>query len=359
MNSCLSKVSVIILNFNGLKDTINCIKSVLKSNYFNFEIIIVDNGSSANEVLMLNNIFGKSIKIIFSKTNLGYAGGCNLGVNYATGEYLVFLNNDTIVPKNWLENPINRLEEDKKIAFIQPKIKSLVFPGFFEYAGGAGGYIDFFGYPFVRGRIFGTLEQDIGQYDDEREIFWASGVCLFCRKIVFQKLGGFDPLFFAYAEEDDLCFRAIRAGFRNIYFPNVEIYHYGGKTSNRNIPYKLFLIHRNHIILLIKNVKLIELIIILPIRFLFDLFTSVYYLFIYKSIINSLVVFRSYSSLMFNIFRIIKTRQNYRIANFGLPYNRGILYKGSIVIDYFILQRRTWSEVILNKKIHVKLNKIF
>jgi GT2 family glycosyltransferase len=359
MKSRLPKVSVIVLNYNGFKYTVNCISSVLKSNYTNQEIILIDNGSSANEVLKLNNIFRKSIKIIISKTNLGYAGGCNLGVKHASGKYIVFLNNDTLVPKNWLDISIKKLYVDKNIAFLQPKIKSLEHPGFFEYAGGAGGYIDIFGYPFARGRIFGTLEEDIGQYDDGREIFWASGVCLFCRKSVFEKLGGFDTLFFAYAEEGDLCFRAIRAGYKNIYFPGVEIFHFGAKTSNKNIPYKLFLIHRNHIIMLLKNLRITELLFILPIKVILDFFTFIYYIAVYRSVINSLMILKSYISLFLIFPKIYRFRVKSSIRNYGYPYSRDIFYKRSIVFDYFVSRKSTWSEIILNTRYRVKLKKVF
>lgn len=352
-------VSIIILNYNGGKITENCLNSVLKSCGPNFEVILVDNGSRKKETEWFKKLYGEKIKIILSKTNLGYAAGNNLGAKKAKGKYLVFLNNDTIVPSDWLLKPVQRMEKDPKIAFLQPKIKWLKHKKFFEYAGGAGGYLDFFGYPFVRGRIFGSIEEDISQYDDEQEVFWASGVALFCQKKIFERLGGFDPFFFAYAEENDLCFRANRAGYKVVYFPGQEIFHFGGYTSNQNIPRKTFLIHRNHLILLVKNLKLTELFVILPLRLIMDTGSIFYYLFLFRSFKSAWMVVAAYGSFILNFPQIFKSRYQYGIKNFGYPKKEGLIYKNSIVWQYFILKKRRWAEIFDKKHCPSKLIKIF
>lgn len=352
-------VSIIILNYNGGKVTETCLNSVLKSRYSNFEIILLDNNSEKKEIRWLKKHYGKKIKIVLSKENLGYAGGNNLSAENAKGKYLVFLNNDTVVPFDWLKKPIQRMEKDSKIAFLQPKIKWLKHKNFFEYAGGAGGYLDFFGYPFVRGRIFGSIEEDIGQYDDEREIFWASGVALFCRKNIFKKLGGFDSLFFAYAEENDLCFRAHRAGYKVIYCPGQEIFHLGGYTSNQNIFRKIFLIHRNHLILLIKNLRFVDLLLVLPLRLIMDIVSMPYYLYRFKSFKNIRAVISAYGSLILNFPKILKSRNRYQIKNFGYPQKPNLVYRGSIVWQYFIAKQKRWIEIIEKNSCSSKLIKIF
>lgn len=352
-------ISIIILNFNGGKVTENCLGSVLKTRYPNFEIILVDNGSTPSERFRLEKRYGNKVKMIEVTENQGYAAGNNLGSQKANGKYLVFLNNDTIVNPNWLLNPIKKMESDSEIAFLQPKIKWLKHKNFFEYAGGAGGYLDRFGYPLVRGRVFGSIEEDIGQYDDEREIFWASGVALFCRKKVFGKLGGFDSFFFAYAEENDLCFRAHRAGYKVVYLPESTVFHLGGYTSNQNISKKVFLIFRNHLVLLLKNLKLSELIAILPIRILMDFGSAIYYLVQFRSPKSSLSILKAYGSLLINFPRIWKSRYQCPIKTFGYPSQKGLVYPGGIVWQYFVLGKKNWGEIFEGKKYSSKLIKIF
>ena len=352
-------VSVIILNFNGGKIFDRCLDSVWKSDYPHFEIILVDNGSQKKETNRLQKKYNQRAKIILNKKNVGFAMGNNIGVRHAKGIYLVFLNNDTVVTPNWISKAAMRLENDHTIAFLQPKIKSLKYKKYFEYAGGAGGYIDFFGYPFVRGRIFGTIEEDIGQYDDERDVFWASGVCLFCRKKIFLQLGGFDPKFFAYAEEDDLCFRAWRSGYKSIYYPEAEIYHLGGYTSNQNIAQKIFLIHRNHLLLLLKNIKIRQLIVILPCRMFMDIGTFFYYLLKYRSRDTAFSIIRAYLSLLFNLKNIIAARLKDTIGNFGYPTRQNLVYRGSIVFDYFFLGKTKWGKIMENKDCPSKQIKLF
>lgn len=352
-------VSVIVLNCNNGQVTEDCLGSVLKSDYPRFEVILVDNGSDKKEVKRLKRIYGGRVKIFLNKENLGYAVGNNQAAEEAKGKYLVFLNNDTLVSTDWLRKPIQRMEKNEKIAFLQPKIKWLKKRNFFEYAGGAGGYLDFFGYPFCRGRIFGSLEEDIGQYDDEREVLWASGVALFCRKKIFIKLGGFDPLFFGYAEENDLCFRAHRAGYKVLCFPKQEVLHLGGYTSNRDIPQKTFLIHRNHLFLLIKNLKLSELLMILPVRLIMELGAVFYYLFYFKAPQTARGAIRAHASFLINLPRILRNRYQDRIKNFGYPQKPEIVYRGSLVWQYFVLKKERWMEVFKKKSCESELMRIF
>lgn len=357
--SRLPLVSVIILNYKGGEVTKSCLRSVMKTRYPDFEIIVVDNGSGKKEVEQIDKLFGKRIRLILSQKNLGYAGGNNLGAQRARGKYLVFLNNDTIVPPDWLTAPIKRMEKDKKIAFLQPKIKWLKHKNFFEYAGGAGGYLDFFGYPFVRGRIFGTIEEDIGQYNDEREIFWASGVALFGRKNVFKKLGLFDPFLFNHAEEEDICFRAHRFGYKVIFSPESYIFHLGAYTDGRDIFKRTFYKYRNHMVLLFKNLKFRELIFILPVRLMMDIAAVLFHLVALKSPRSALAILLAYPSLARNLPKIFRQRYQYGIKNFGYPAKPGLVYKGSIILEYFLFKKKRWIEIFEKKTYPSELIKIF
>lgn len=354
-----SLVSIIVLNFNGGKVTEDCLNSVLKSNYSNFEVILVDNGSKIEETIKLKKIYGSKIKLVLNERNLGYAAGNNLGASLAKGEFIVFLNNDTIVPANWLSGPLEKLRNNPKIAFLQPKIKWLKNKKYFEYCGGAGGLIDLFGYPFVRGRIFGSIEEDVGQYDDEKEIFWASGVALFGRRTVFNELNGFDTFFFIQMEDVDLCFRAHRKGYKIFYLPSLEIFHLGSYTGNRDVFKKSFLNHRNHLVMLLKNLSWSEIFWIFPLRVFLDFCSVFYYITFLKSTKLALTVFQAYLSFFVNVPVVLGKRRLRDLGSFGYPSDLGLVYRGSVVWQYFILGKKKWSEICSLKKSPSKIIKIF
>lgn len=207
-------------------------------------------------------------------------------------------------------------------------------------------------------RLFGSIEEDVGQYDDEQEIFWASGVAFFSRKEIFTQLGGFDEAFFAYAEENDLCFKARRAGYKVLYFPKTEVWHLGGFTSNQNMAQKIFLIHRNHLALLLKNFKKRELAIILPTRFLMDLGAIIYYFFTFKSTKNALAVIKAYLSLVINLRSLVKRRLDDKIGNFG--YNQpNLRCTHSVVWSYFFCKKRRYGELFTGKRVSSEVKRLF
>lgn len=341
--------------------TVRCVKSVLASSYPNYEIVLIDNASNKKDIQLLRQHFHTYPHITFipHSENAGYAEGNNLGAAVSQGKYLVFLNNDAIVPSNFLEKPIDILRKNPHIAFLQPKIKWMRNPRFLEYAGGAGGFMDFIGYPFVRGRIFGSLEEDISQYDDERDVFWASGVALYCRKAVFERLGRFDPYFFTHGEEEDICFRAHRVGLRVVYSPSVEILHIGAYTGNRNVARKTFYNHRNHLVLLFKNLKIRELLLVFPIRIVCDIASLLYYLLHYGSRKTPLSVIGAYVSFFVDFPQIIRARRLYKIGKFGYPQKTGLIYRGSIIVDYFLFGKKRWSEIFNLAFPKGKIAKIF
>lgn len=263
------KVSVIVLNFKRLKDTDYCLKSLLQTNYPNFQAIMVDNASKDGSVEYVASHY-PNVMICESKQNLGYAGGNNLGLNSLDDEtkYVALVNNDVIFDPNWLTELVMVAESDPTVGACQPKILQFFNPKKFEYNGACGGFLDIYGYPYLRGRVLDYIEEDKGQHDSISEIFWAGGCALFVRKDILTKTGLFDETFFMHFEEIDLCWRIRLAGDKIISVPASIIYHKGGETK---ISKKmLFLKYRNNVFMLIKNYSLSNLLKRLPIRAVFD-----------------------------------------------------------------------------------------
>ena len=224
----MTKVAVVILNYNGQKFLETFLPSVVIHND-GYEIIVADNASTDDSVNLLKTKFA-DIKIIQLANNDGFAGGYNNALKEIEAEYYILLNSDVEVTPNWTKSIIDLMDTDKSIAACQPKILSYQQKTHFEYAGAAGGYIDWLGYPFCRGRIFDSYEEDKGQYNDTKEIFWATGACMFVRAEIFQQLNGFDANFFAHMEEIDLCWRIKNQGNRILYSSASTVYHVGGGT---------------------------------------------------------------------------------------------------------------------------------
>ena len=191
------KVSIIIPHYNNKTIISNCLNSLCKLSFKDLEIIVVDNNSSDDSIDYIRTKY-KDIKIISSSNNLGYAGGCNLGSKNAQGEYLLFINNDTEHEYNFIEPLVEKLDSDNNISSVQPKIKNIKNKIKFDYAGACGGYLDYLVFPYTRGRIFNTIENDDGQYDNSTQIFWASGATFITRKKIYDKIQGFDEYFFAH-----------------------------------------------------------------------------------------------------------------------------------------------------------------
>ena len=246
-------VSIIIPHYNGKKLLYNCINSIYQNiDIDNFEIIVVDNASTDNSIKNIQNLFS-DVVVVSNKKNIGYSGGCNIGAQHAKGKYLIFLNNDTEHSDRWIEKLVDFLEEHPSAFAAQPKVLNINNKEYFDYAGGAGGFIDCFGFPYVKGRLFNTLEKDTGQYDKPSEIFWSSGAAMIVRADIFNQLSGFDEVYFAYMEEIDLCWRAQALGYKIWSVPSAFIYHYGKQTIKENTIKSHYLNHRNSWILFFKN----------------------------------------------------------------------------------------------------------
>ncbi|MDZ7714848.1 MAG: glycosyltransferase family 2 protein [Balneolaceae bacterium] len=244
--------SIIIVSWNALHHLQEFLPSVVNSNYESFEIILADNASEDGSKQWVKQMY-PGVKIASFDQNYGYCGGNNRAVPYAEGEILIFLNNDVKVDSDWLSALNNYFDTHDHVAAIQPKLRSYQEPEFFEYAGAAGGFIDKYGYPFCRGRIFDVVEKDEQQYDKASPIFWASGAALAIKKSVFEELGGFDEDFEFHMEEIDLCWRLWNHGHEVHYCPDSVVYHLGGGSLPMNSPRKTYYNYRNNLKMLWKN----------------------------------------------------------------------------------------------------------
>ncbi|MFT6167753.1 MAG: GT2 family glycosyltransferase [Vicingaceae bacterium] len=244
-------VAVVILNWNGRKHLETYLPSVVK-NSAEATVYLADNNSTDDSIAFTKENF-PNIKFIINESNGGFAKGYNDALKELEEDYFVLLNSDVEVTPNWIPPVIKHLESIENVCIAQPKIKSYLKKDEFEYAGAAGGFIDFLGYPFCQGRIFDSIEKDNGQYDTSREVFWATGACMFVKASVFKQLGGFDERYFAHMEEIDLCWRAKNMGYSVYYVAESTVYHLGGGTMKNTNPRKTFLNFRNSLITLYKN----------------------------------------------------------------------------------------------------------
>jgi len=263
------RVAIAILNYNGRQYLEKFLPSVLTSTYDNFKVYVADNASTDGSLQFLAENYPE-VSCIDLNRNHGYAQGYNLALRHIDAEYYILLNSDVEVTSNWIEPIIELMERDWTVAVCQPKVKAYRQKTHFEYAGGAGGWVDALGYPFCRGRLFATTEPDTGQYDNTQEIFWATGAALVIRAQLFHDIGGFDPDYFAHAEEIDLCWRLKRAGYKIMVRPRSVVYHMGGGTLNYNTPRKAYLNFRNTLYTILKNEPVQKLLWLLPTRLLLD-----------------------------------------------------------------------------------------
>jgi len=261
-------VAIVILNYNGRNYLQQFLPSVLSSTYSNKKIIVADNASTDDSIQILQQHFPE-VEILINTQNDGFAGGYNWALNLVEADYFVLLNSDVEVTANWIEPIIALMQSDATIAACQPKLLAYHNKKSFEYAGASGGFIDFLGYPFSRGRVFDILEEDNNQYNDAIPIFWATGAAMFVKSNVFRECGGFDDRFFAHQEEIDLCWRMQLAGYKIFVCPQSVVYHVGAGTLPRG-GRKVYLNFRNNLWMLSKNLPVKEKLWKLPFRFILD-----------------------------------------------------------------------------------------
>lgn len=269
--------AVVILNWNGRQHLEQFLPSVVKHTPQQVDIIVADNGSTDDSLDFLRQHYPQ-VQLIELDQNYGFAAGYNRALRQVEADCFVLLNSDVEVTDGWITPLVATLANDRTVAAVAPKLLSYVERQHFEYAGAAGGFIDYLGYPFCRGRILSTLERDEGQYDTQREVFWASGAAFCCRADVFRALGGFDEDFFAHMEEIDLCWRMQLQGYKIIAEPRSVVYHLGGGTLPNESPRKLYLNYRNNLAMLYKCAPSVQRVVVAVVRPLADMLSVVLYL---------------------------------------------------------------------------------
>ena len=337
-------VSIVILNFNGAKYLAHFLPSVLATQYENFEVVVADNGSTDDSIILVKEKF-PSVKIITSATNEGFAGGYNWTLKNIDADYFVLLNSDVEVDANWITPMVNLLESDASIGACQPKILSYADATIFEYAGACGGWIDTLGYPFSRGRVFDVCEKDEKQYDTAAPIFWATGACMMIRSKLFDAMNGFDADFFAHQEEIDLCWRMQLAGHQIYACPSSKVFHVGAGTLPRG-GRKVFLNFRNNLIMLTKNLPWTELVWKLPFRFALDAISA------YKGLLSGdKDFFLAIAKAHFAYFGYCLAGGIKRSKTTKPLQSLGGVYNGSLVFDYFIKNKQFFSKIV-SKQVH-------
>lgn len=345
-------VSIIIVHYGEFKYLKDCLFSLYENTlYPNIETIIVDNTNLLKiEEIDINLKKTLNVKIINNKKNLGYASSINIGINHSKGSILAILNNDIIVGYNWLI-PLLKVLEDKTIAGVQGKILSWKNKNKFDYAGAAGGYIDIFGYPFCRGRIFDTIEEDKKQYDNVKKVFWISGACMIIKREIYEECGQFDEIFFMYGEEIDWCWRVNSLGYKFLFVPQSVVYHVGSASVQKwPLHKKIFYLHRNHLILLLKNYSFKTLCIIFPFKILMEFISCLYY-FTKKNFRSSLSVLNSLKWILFNsrfILHLNKKNNHNKIISDKILIRD--MYKFSIAFEYYILKKKYFYKIIRKEK---------
>lgn len=330
----MKKIAVVILNWNGAKLLEQFLPSVIEYSD-EATIYVADNASTDASIEVIQNQF-PSVKIIKNTGNFGYAKGYNEALQEVEEDYYALVNSDIEVTKNWLTPVLNLFESQPETAIIQPKLLDYKKKTHFEYAGAAGGFIDKFGYPFCRGRIFDTIEEDQNQYDDEIEIFWATGACFFIRKDVFRILNGFDADFFAHQEEIDLCWRAFNLGYKIKYTPKSVVYHVGGATLNEGNPMKTYLNFRNSLLMLTKNLPKNQLLPILFIRLVLDGIAGVQFIFKGK-FMHCLAIIHAHFAFYKGFRQFYKKR---------MPTQKTNYYKiTSIIVAYFLKNGKIFAKL--------------
>ena len=321
----MKKIAVVVLNWNGAKLLEQFLPSVV-AHSDEAKVYLVDNASTDSSVAVVKKLF-PSITIIQNEDNYGFAKGYNLALQQVEEEYYCLVNSDIEATNGWLAPILSIFENQENIGIIQPKLLDYKNKTYFEYAGAAGGFIDQFGYPYCRGRIFETIEKDNGQYDDELETFWASGACFFIRKEIYRKLNGFDDDFFAHQEEIDLCWRAFNLGYKAKYTSQSVVYHVGGATLNESNPKKTFLNFRNSLLMLTKNLPENKLVSILLVRLLLDGLAGIQFIFKGK-FIHCWAIVKAHFHFYHLINKTLKKRK-------GTP-SESYYHSKSIVYRYFV-----------------------
>lgn len=327
-------IAVVILNWNGKKLLEQFLPSIVEHSQ-DATIYVADNASTDNSISFLKSTY-PSVKIIQNSENGGYAKGYNDALKQVKEDVFCLVNSDIEVTKNWLSPILQTFNSDSNIAVIQPKILDFKNKSYFEYAGAAGGFIDKYGYPYCRGRIFNTVEKDVGQYDDISDIFWSSGACLFIRRRVFEELNGMDEAYFAHMEEIDLCWRAKNLGYDVKYVGSSSVYHIGGATLKNSNPKKTYLNFRNSLYTIVKNAQG-NLFILVFVRLILDGIAGIKFIFEFK-FAHVISIIRAHFSFYRHLSTLLKQRKT-------LTQSKNYYSLNSIVWSYFIRKKHKFNRL--------------
>jgi GT2 family glycosyltransferase len=330
------KIAIVILNWNGQKLLEQFLPSVVDFSSKEATIYIADNASTDSSINYVKSSF-PSIKIVENNINGGYAKGYNDALKSIDADIYCLLNSDVEVTQNWLMPIIDIFKSEKNTAIIQPKLLDFKNKTKFEYAGAAGGFVDLFGYPFCRGRVFNHLETDKGQFNDVKEIFWASGACLFIRAKVYHQLEGFDEDYFAHQEEIDLCWRTQNIGYKIKYVGSSLVYHVGGATLQQANPHKTFLNFRNSLLNVVKNVPKKWFLFVIFSRLLLDGIAGIKFIIELRPI-HTWAIIKAHYSFYKNLNKFLKKRKKLLKKE---DYN----LHTSIVWQYFVLGRKKFHQL--------------
>lgn len=331
----MSRTAVVILNYNGEQLLQQFLPSVIQHST-EATIIVADNNSTDSSIEVMRKMFPQ-ITLILLDNNYGYCGGYNRVLKDIDADYCILLNSDVEVTAGWLAPMIDLMDRDPSVAAVQPKVLSYHHKNKFEYAGAGGGFIDVLGYPFCRGRIFNDIEEDRGQYNDIKEVFWATGACFMVRTSMFRKFEGLDEDFFAHMEEIDLCWKFQRTSARVMYCGQSTVYHLGAGTLGYAKPQKTYLNFRNGLSLLLKHLNSSELWYKLPIRFILDWIAALQFL-VKGQGGNFNAILRAHYNFITELNRDLRKRRMLR--RYFPSYSKAHIYPGSVVWDHFIRHRK-------------------
>ena len=336
-------IAIVILNYNGRRYLEQFLPFVTANVCPGGEVIVADNGSTDDSLAFLEAHY-PGLRVIVLDRNYGFAGGYNMALQQVQSDYYVLLNSDVEVTPGWMEPIVGLMESDVTIGACMPKIRMYADREFFEYAGAAGGWLDYLGYPFARGRIFDVCEKDEGQYNETVPIFWASGAALFIRSKLWHELGGLENFFFAHQEEIDLCWRMQLAGYRVYCCPQSVVFHVGGGTLPKGNERKVFLNFRNNLIMMAKCLPAEQWLWKIPVRFLLDSVSA------WKSLFAGEAVY--FWAILEAHLAFFKWLVVSRRKSLFPPKKRGKLlgwYTGSVVWQYFVKGKKTFAEIVKGK----------
>jgi GT2 family glycosyltransferase len=330
------KTAIVILNWNGEKLLEQFLPSIVNFSANEATIYVADNASTDASIAFVKDFF-PSVNIVENGVNGGYAKGYNDALQFIEADIYCLINSDVAVTKNWLPPILEVFKKEKNTAIIQPKILDFKEQTKFEYAGAGGGFIDLYGYPYCRGRLFNHLEVDAHQFNDVADIFWASGACFFIRAEVYHQLNGFDEDYFAHQEEIDLCWRTQNIGLDVKYVGTATVYHVGGATLQETNPHKTYLNFRNSLLNIVKNVPKKWFLFVVFSRLILDGIAGLKFLLEFRPI-HTFAILKAHFSFYKNFFRFLRKRKTLQKK---MNYN----IHTSIVWQYFIMRRKKFADL--------------